>query len=303
MRYTNKHIKEAYSFYKVLLYTFLGLLATGMVLLIWGLIAAYVQMNNVLPLENVLSQSKNPANKTAYIEVIDAPQKIAEDKHEEYYLVKTESEVYISGMQKEQYEALLSEVETNGKAKLEGMTKVIIDEQVLEKVAEYANEDKIHLRATKLNYFGILKEGYIINLILGGILAIISLIVVLGAISEINKYRHPKSKQIDEECNRADAVWISEYSIYLTDSFLVSIGDGMTAIDIDKIDSVTLSSSKQGDVTMEAGLKDGSKIKVFEKASKDTCIYEEEREYFESTFGSKNISFICNMEVLPEEEY
>ena len=46
------------------------------------------------------------------------------------------------------------------------MTNVIIDEQVIENVSEYLNEKHIQLRVTKLNYIGILKEGYIVNLIL-----------------------------------------------------------------------------------------------------------------------------------------
>lgn len=240
MKYTNKYIKQSYFPYMVLLYIFSVGLGLGITLLLFGFIATGIQMNNVAPIEDVLTQYSNPANKTAYVEIVEVPQKIAEDKYESYYLVRTEAEIYISGMQEEQYTELKEEVEENGKAKLEGMTKVIIDENVLENVKEYLNEKHIHLRVTKLNYGGILKEGYIANLILGGILALLSLAFVFYSTSELKKYKNPQAKQIDAECNREDAKWLGEYKIYLTDSFLVSIYNGLTAIDIDKVSSVIL---------------------------------------------------------------
>lgn len=57
-------------------------------------------------------------------------------------------------------------------------------------------------------------------------------------------------QKVDEECNRKDAKWLGEYKIYLTDSFLVSIYSGLTAIDIDTVSSVILYDEKQ-----ESGIK------------------------------------------------
>ncbi len=59
-----------------------------------------------------------------------------------------------------------------------------------------------------------------------------------------------RQKKVDEECNRKDAKWLGEYKIYLTDSFLVSIYSGLTAIDIDTVSSVILYDEKQ-----ESGIK------------------------------------------------
>lgn len=80
MKYTNEHIKESYFSYKVLLYIFSIVLVLGIMLVLWGLIATGNQKNNVAPLEDVLNQYSNPANKTAYLEIIEVLQKIAEDK-------------------------------------------------------------------------------------------------------------------------------------------------------------------------------------------------------------------------------
>ena len=124
MKYTNEHIKESYFPYKVLLYIFSIVLVLGIMLVLWGLIATGNQKNNVAPLEDVLNQYSNPANKTAYLEIIEVLQKIAEDKYEGYYLVRTKTGTYISGMQEEQYATLKEELEEKGKSKLEGMTKI-----------------------------------------------------------------------------------------------------------------------------------------------------------------------------------
>lgn len=304
MKYTNEHIKKSYFPYKVLIYIFSIGVGLGIILLLYGFIATGNKMNNIAPLEEVLTQYSNPANKTAYLEIIEVPKKIAEDKYETYYLVRTESGNYISGMQEEQYEALKEEVEENGKAKLEGVTKVIIDDNVLDNAAPYLNKKHIHLRVTKLNYGGVLKECYIVNLILGGILVLVSFAVIFGSASELKKYKNPKAKQIDEECNRKNAKWLGRYEIYLTDSFLVSMYGDITAIDIDKVSSVILYNTEQGNVIMDARKTDGSTIKIFEEISKDDLyIYEEEKEYLEKVFGSKNIDFICEMEVQNDDEF
>lgn len=301
MKYTNEHIKKLYFPYTVLIYIFSIVAGLGIILLLYGFIATDNKMNNIAPLEEVLTQYSNPANKAAYLEIIEVPQKIAEDKYEAYYLVRTESETYISGMQEEQYAALKKEIEENGKAKLEGITKVIIDENVLDNVAPYLNKKHIHLRVTKLNYGGILKECYIVNLILGGILVLVSFGVIFGSASELKKYKNPRAKQIDEECNRKNAKWLGEYEIYLTDSFLVNMYGGITAIDIDKVSSVILYNTEQGNVIMDARKTDGSTIKIYEETSKDVYIYEEEKDYLEKIFGSRNIDFICKMEVLNDD--
>lgn len=308
MKYTNKHIKESYFPYKVLLYIFSVFLGLGITLLLWGFIASYNQMNNVAPLETVLTKYSNPANKTAYLEIVEVPQKIAEDKYESYYLVRTETKSYISSMQEEQYAVLKEEVEKKDKARLDGMTNVIIDEQVLENVTEYLNEKHIHLRATELSYGGILKEGYSVNLILGGILSLFSFGFVFCSNSKLKKYKNPQAKQIDAECNRKESKWLEEYRIYLTDNFLVGTYNGLTAIDIDTVGSVILYNVKHENINtriMDVRKKDGSVVKVYEGTSNDiysTYIYKEENEYYEMFFNSRNISFICEIEVRDNDE-
>ncbi len=40
------------------------------------------KMNYVRPFEQVLQEESNPANKTAYIDIIRVPEKLAENKYE-----------------------------------------------------------------------------------------------------------------------------------------------------------------------------------------------------------------------------
>ena len=100
MKYTNKHLKNSYRFNQVAFYiSFVGFVI-GTFILAFGFIRANIQMDNIRPLEEVLTGHANPANKVAYIDIIKVPEKISEDKYETYYLVTTEKATYISGMQK-----------------------------------------------------------------------------------------------------------------------------------------------------------------------------------------------------------
>ena len=165
MKYTNKHLKNSYKFEMLCLYIGLIVLTLSTFLLAFGFIRSKQQMDNISPLKKVLTEHSNPANKTAYIDIIKVPEKISEDKYEIYYLVTTAEDTYISGMQKEQFETLKKDVEKNGTARLEGLTKVITDEQVKKDVKNHLNEDNIHIHVTKLTYANILKEGYLVNLV------------------------------------------------------------------------------------------------------------------------------------------
>lgn len=103
---------------------------------------------------------------------------MAENKYEGYYLVTTAEESYIVEMQPEQFVDLKQRVEENGTARVEGMTKVVIDENVKTIVSAYINHKFIAIRMTKLTYGKILKEGYFVNLDIGGILILIGISMV-----------------------------------------------------------------------------------------------------------------------------
>ena len=62
-----------------------------------------------------------------------------EIKYEGYYIVTTAEGSYIVGMQPEQFVDLKQRVEENGTARVEGMTKVVIDENVKTIVSAYIN--------------------------------------------------------------------------------------------------------------------------------------------------------------------
>ena len=201
MKYTNKHIKEEYKLNQIGRTIGMILLVIGILLVGFGLIQTKRKMECVRPFEQVLQEESNPANQTAYIDIIRVPEKLAENKYEGYYLVTTAEESYIVGMQSEQFADLKQRVEENGTARVEGMTKVVIDENVKKIVSEYINHKFIAIRMTKLTYGKILKEGYFVNLDIGGILILIGILLVLTQVRAIEKYRHPLAEQIDEECN------------------------------------------------------------------------------------------------------
>lgn len=304
MKYTNKHIKEQYKFNQIWRTIGIILLLIGIFLVGFGLIQTKRKMDYVRLFEQVLQEEFNPANQTVYIDIIRVPEKLVENKYEGYYLATTAGESYIVEMQPEQFADLKQRVEENGTARVEGMTKVVIDENVKKIVSEYINHKFIAIRMTKLTYGKILKEGYFVNLDIGGILIWMGILLVLTQVRAIAKYRHPLAEQIDEECNQPDALWLNDFSIYLTKSFLVSVyGGKLTALDLTKVQLTRLFETVKGSlnvITLEVTTTEQAKITVSEN---NVCFFtmnEEEIAYLTDVFGKRNIEFVC--EIQPEEE-
>ena len=195
-------------------------------------------------------------------------------------------------------------VEENGTARVEGMTKVVIDENVKKIVSEYINHKFIAIRMTKLTYGKILKEGYFVNLDIGGILILIGILLVLTQVRAIEKYRHPLAEQIDEECNQPDALWLNDFRIYLTKSFLVSVyGGKLTVLDLAKVQLTRLFETGKGSmnvITLEVTTTEQEKITVSENEWPFFTMNEEEITYLTDVFGKRNIEFVC--EIQPDEE-
>lgn len=279
-------------------------LVIGIFLVAFGLIQTKRKMDYVRPFEQVLQEESNPANQTAYIDIIRVPEKLAKNKYEGYYLTTTAEGSYIAAMLPEQFADLKQRVEENGSAKVEGMTKVVTDDNIKKIVSEYINHKFIYIRMTKLTYGEILKEGYFVNLDIGGILILIGIFMVLIQVRAIAKYRHPLAEQIDEECNQPDALWLYEFRIYLTKSYLVSVyGEKLTALDLAKVQIIRLFETVKGSLsvtTLEVTTTEQEKITVSENNVYFFTMNEEEIAYLTEIFGKRNIEFVC--EIQPEEE-
>ncbi len=300
MKYTNSHLKDACRIYLIVFYLGIVCFMLGIFILGFGFIKTKIQLEGVQSLESVLQGDFNHANKTAYIEITQIPQKISEDEYESYYLVTTETNTYISGMQDQQFTDLSHEVEQNGRARLEGMTKVIIDEKVKEDVKQYIENEYLHIRVTELTYGSVLKEGYIVNLILGGIIGLVSLLIVCRYGYVLGKQNHPKAKLIDDECNQEDAIWLNEYRIYLTKSFLVTLHYGnINAIDIKTIREARLYDKFKCNQTyriLELKTLENEEIVVSENLTVNDYMDEEEINYLYHVFCQKEIEFVCEVE-------
>ena len=304
MKYTNKHIKEQYKFNQILRTIGIILLLIGIFLVGFGLIQTKRKMDYVRPFEQVLQEESNPANQTAYIDIIWVPEKLAENKYEGYYLTTTAKGSYIAAMLPEQFADLKQRVEENGTARVEGMTKVVIDENVKKIISEYINHKFIFIRMTKLTYGEILWEGYFVNLDIGGILILIGIFMVLIQVRAIKKYRHPLAEQIDEECNQPEALWFNEFRIYLTKNFLVSVyGGKLIALDLAKVQMTRLFETGKGSlsvITLEVTTTEQEKITVSENECPFFTMNEEEIAYLTDVFDKRNIEFVC--EIQPDEE-
>lgn len=242
MLYKNEYIRKLYSFTFGLFVVGLCLLAVGFMLLAIGFIRAGTVCGNVHPVDKVLEGSGNHAVHAVYFEITEAPQKVGSDKYETYYLISDGNEYRISGMKKSEYDEIISQLSGAGSYQLQGMTSYIIDSNAKEEIAKNASEitgqnvtvdnmddilGDVQIRYLKISYLTVLKEGYIVNLILGGMFFICGLVMSAGTGAELKLSRKVKSlcgitaDKIDEEANRADSIWFEHLRVYATPDMLV----------------------------------------------------------------------------------
>lgn len=147
---------------------------------------------------------------------------------------------------------------------------------------------------------------------MGGIIFLPSIISIIINIFALKKYKNPQAKLIDKECNLKDSIWLNDYQIYLTNNFIVSTFEGISAIDLKKVKEVhlfdTVNANKNIRI-LEVITTDNTIIKIFESIIKifnsnfmGDYIYEEDFNFLKDIFDKKNITFKCDITIAPEED-
>lgn len=261
LKYTNESIRNIYKVDKVLLWIGMGMFVAGAILFLSGLWTANRMVKEIKPIEQVLSEEGNHANKTAYVNLTEAPVKITEDQYEGYYLITDGEHLYISGMQEADYNKLNADYLEYGSVVLEGVTKVIIDEDVREDIAAYLSSigvscdsetiddyiGGVQIRVSEISFSSMLKEGASVPLILGGLLWLFGVFFLINEYSSLLKYRKITSirdvtpAQLDEEANDPESIYLGEICMYLTPSFVVGLYNGITVLRYDEITDIYIS--------------------------------------------------------------
>ena len=188
MKYTNENLKQSYAYPRNFLILFLCLLTLGLALFVWGFVDASMRFNIRYEMADIAKLEGNHADKIASITAIKISKKIAEDKYVGYFWVDDDTNTYLVGMDNETYISVSEKFEVEGKVLLEGTTQMVIDKDVQNVIVFLEHEcDDIYLNVHKVTFVSILKTR--VQLILGGVLTVISLFGALGMNSELNRFR------------------------------------------------------------------------------------------------------------------
>lgn len=150
-----------------------------------------------------------------------------------------------------------------------------------------------------------MKEGYIVNLVLGGVIALTSIAMTALGRSNLKGYKHPQAQKIDEECNHKDAVWLDDYKLYLTNSFIVSTDGGIEAIDIGTVTEVKLTEVWENYKTVRklvCRTRQKETLNLYVVPGTTMFVYQEDVENLKNIFSSRNIKFKCTLQIEEDDE-
>ena len=246
-KYKNKEIQDLYSlkyiFYMVgLVMTILAVLLLG-----YGLLATPRLMKEQCTYEKLLGKEGNLAGHAVRFKVVEDPVRVgeyADGKHGHYYLVTNGERYIISQITDDECDEICEYLKQNGSYKLEGITYYIGDKDERKEIAENASkvlganitadnlQDKlgaVRIKLTKFTYLSMFREGYILNIIFGGIFLILGLPMFIGFGKELKGIRRIVSlsgitaDDIDRESMEPGAMFLYSMKIYLTENMIVGL--------------------------------------------------------------------------------
>lgn len=181
---------------------------------------------------------------------------MGQNKGETYYLVKDGSAYYICGMTAESEKQLASLDKSPWHLRLEGITYVLTDKEMKNRIAEALSgcfekevrtEDlnglvgDVYLRAGTLTAGSILKGIYILHIVFAVPLMIFGIAFLTGGNTGLAKYRkiacmgEITPQLLDSEANAKDSKWLKHSKICLTPALIAGFSNGITALRYEEI--------------------------------------------------------------------
>lgn len=250
-KFTNVNIKKEYK------KKIRGIIIS-VVLILLGLVCIYLAYvsekktnNTAKDLDSIItSESKDKANKMAYLDVKAKPFLLAVSKStkNKYYIMSDGEFLYIAYMSPEDYKKLNVDSITETAIRVEGVTKYTskeIQKFAIDAYNEGLEEDEKITSSDFNSYFGAVyldmtkkvSDTVIlpfalsaITLGIGNMMLIITLIVFFIFIRSINKLDGMKINELDNEMNDSNAFYYSRVRLYLTKNYIINFNGTLKAI-------------------------------------------------------------------------
>ena len=318
MKYTNEKIRKIIGSASILTAVGAVLSFIGMLLIAVALCSADKAKDNVRAMDDILASDGNHAAKPAYFEISEEPVRVARTKDETYYLITDGSRYHLCGMTQEDYERVMTDFES-GDRRIEGVTKVIIDDDAREEAAYFLSEffgtnitadsmDKyvgdVHLRAKEITTKNLIKEIYILYKAFAVPILLFAVFAKLGGILKLSAYRNIKSTKnvtcdiIDMEANSPESIWLDFFKVYLTPSYIIGLSDGITALRYDEIKRIFTEMQTAGSsnkLMLKAVTLDGTQYEIAPSVYVNAFFSElqEEKKQVYAVCGERNPSIEC----------
>lgn len=242
---------------------------------------------SLLPMAEVLELEGNHAARPAYFDINCEPVLVAHSEDEDYYLLTDGSEHYLCGMTSKSY-AWVMENLSRSDMRITGVTKVIIDDEAKAQAAQFLSKHlgkeitadtldnyvgDVHLRATEMTTWQLVKEIYVLNIAFAVPILLISLIMLFLGLSRISSYSKIKCtgdvtpQIVDSQVNSSESLWIPAFELYLAPSFIIGLSHGLTALRYDEIQrlyTIGSTSDNYNKLSLIAVVADGSEYVLSE---------------------------------------
>jgi len=318
MKYKNEKFRKIIGSASILTAVGAVLCAVGIAFIITAFCSADKAKANVRAMDDILASDGNHAAKPACFEISEEPVRVARTKDETYYLITDGSRYHLCGMTQEDYERVMTDFES-GDRRIEGITKVIIDDAAREEAAVFLSDffgekitadsmDKyvgdVHLRAKEITTKNLIKEIYVLYIAFAVPILLFAVFALLGGISNILTYKNIKStgkvtpEMLDREANSPESIWLDFFKVYLTPSYIIGLSDGITALRYAEIKRIftelqTEGSSKK--LVLKAVTLDGTEYAIAPSVYVNAFYSElqEEKKQIYAVCGERNPSIEC----------
>ena len=277
MKYKNKRIRKIYISAAALAAVGAVLCIVGVLFFVLAFCFAQNAVSNVRPMGEILATDENHAARPAHFDISCEPIKAAEAEDETYYLITDGSDYHLCGMTQESYDRVMAEY-SRGDMRIEGVTKVIIDEGAREEAAAFLSEyfgrsitaetmdeyvGDVHIRATEITTAQMVKEIYILYIAFGVPILIFAMPALGGGLSRLSMYKCVKgtgevsAETVDAQANAPESIWFEWFKVYLAPSYIIGLSNGITALRYDEIKRVYADKASAQSCKLMAAAADG----------------------------------------------
>lgn len=259
--FTNKRVRQAYV--KLIIKAVISILCIGIALfLIVACIRHYrYSIQNVQSLEDITARGRKNEMRLASYELTELPEYIGTVDDLNYYFIyspDSNNEFCVIFMFNSYYDEMEKELKENGKANLRGSLEKITESVVVEYICQYIENNNIKVdtgdqsledyiyKYPMMQYCEMSKIGEFINItfmyllwifVFGGwgCATVLDNLISVKRSNGIFPAGVNYAERINIELNSADAKWFEINKIYITQNYLVALGNGILFFEINSI--------------------------------------------------------------------